>query len=192
MRLAQDDAAGALAALSASDAPALPQPLLEARTLTFARAAAANGELPPASAALAALGTIAAGGLRAELLEAAKDWPAAEAALRDYAAKTVPASGPLDEAAARTLLRLASAAADAGDVQTLAQLHDQDTSRLPQGKLAEMFRLITESPVQGVADLPRAVQESKACRCVADGAEGIGALTEAVPQRPHEFGGAPG
>jgi hypothetical protein len=161
MRLAQNDATGALAALAASDAPGLAPPLLEARTLTFPRAAATNGDLPRASAALAALGTTAADGLRADLLEAAKDWPAAEAALRDYAARTVPDEGPLDEVAARTLLRLASGAADSGDDRTLAQLREHDTKRLPRGKLSEMFRLITAGPVQGVADLPRASQESK-------------------------------
>jgi hypothetical protein len=120
MRLAEADAAGALAALAVSDAPSLPAELLEARTLTFARAAAANGDLSRATAALSALGTAAADGLRAELLEAAKDWPAAEAVLHDYADKTVPADGPLDEPAARTLLRLASAAAESGDDATLA------------------------------------------------------------------------
>ena len=161
MRLERGDAVGAVAALAASDAPSLPQPLLEARTLTFARAAAANGELPRATAALAALGSVGADSLRADLLEAAKDWPAAEAALRDYAAKTVPADGPLDDAQARTLLRLASAAAQSGDAATLTRLREHDTRRLPQGKLADMFRLITEGPVQGVADLPRAIQETK-------------------------------
>jgi hypothetical protein len=161
MHLAEADAAGALAALSASDAPSLPAELLEARTLTFARAAAANGDLPRATAALAALDTTQADGLRAELLEAAKDWPAAEAALRDYAARTVPADGPLDESAARTLLRLASAAAESGDDATLVHLREHDTQRLPPGKIAEMFRLVTSGPIQGVADLPRARQDTR-------------------------------
>jgi hypothetical protein len=117
--------------------------------------------MPRATAALAALGTVAADALRAELLESAKDWPAAEAALRDYAARTVPDNGPLDEPAARTLLRLAAAAADCGDDQTLARLREHDTKRLPAGRIAEMFRLITAGPVQGAGDLPRASQESK-------------------------------
>jgi hypothetical protein len=161
MRLEQGDAAGALAALAASDAPSLPTALVEGRTMTFARAAASSGEMPRAAAALAALDTPAADGLRADLMEGAKDWPAAAAALHDYAAKTVPADGPLDDAQARTLLRLASAAAQVGDDATLARLREHDTPRLPPGKLAEMFRLVTAGPVQGVADLPRAGQETK-------------------------------
>jgi hypothetical protein len=161
MRIEQGDAAGALSALAASDAPSLPAALIESRTLTFARAAASVGDLPRATAALTAVGTAAADGLRAELMESARDWPAAAAALRDYAAKTVPSDGPLDEAQARTLLRLASAAAQSHDDNALTRLRDHDTARLPPGKLAEMFRLVTAGPVQGVADLPRSAQETK-------------------------------
>ncbi len=69
MRLAQGDAPGALTALAASSADGLPPALLEARTLTFARAAAAAGKPNSATAALAALDTPRARTLRAELLE---------------------------------------------------------------------------------------------------------------------------
>ncbi len=161
MRLEQGDAAGALAALDASAAAALPAPLIEERTLTFARAVASTGDMPRAAAALAALGTPAADGVRAELMEAARDWPAAAAALRDFADKTVPADGQLNDVQARTLLRLASAAAQTGDDATLARLREHDTQRLPPGKLAEMFRLVTEGPIRVTADLPRASRETK-------------------------------
>ncbi|MCW3475108.1 hypothetical protein [Limobrevibacterium gyesilva] len=165
-RLEEGDPAGALAALTRSAAPDLPAPLQESRTLTFARAAAVSGDLPSATAALAALGTTPAAALRADLLEAAKDWPAALAALRELAARTVPPEGPLNEAQARTLLRLAAAAAQTGDEATLARLREHDTARLPDDKLAEMFRLLTAGPVQGVADLPRAAQETKLARAL--------------------------
>jgi hypothetical protein len=164
----QGDASGALAALTRTASTGLPAPLAESRTLVFARAAAAAGDLPSATAALAALGTDPAAALRAELLEAAKDWPAAQAALRDLAARAIPAEGPLDEAQARILLRLASAAAQTGDEATLAALREHDTLRLPDGKLAEMFRVLTAGPVQGVGDLPRAARETKLARALPD------------------------
>jgi hypothetical protein len=166
MRLAQGDAAGALAALTRSAADSLPPALLESRALTFARAAAAIGDLPSADAALAALDTLPAETLRADLLEAAQDWPAAESALRNLVRRTVPPDGPLTEPQARTLLRLASAAAQTGDDATLTTLREHDISRLPEGKLADLFRLLTEVPVRGVADLPRAAKEVKLARDV--------------------------
>jgi len=166
LRLEQGDPTGALEALSASTADKLPPPLDEARTITFARATAARGALAPAVAALAALGTPAADEVRATLLEQAKDWPGAAAALASYAQQAVPADGMLAEAPARVLLRLASAAAQAGDESLLARLRDRELARMPEGKLADMFRLLTERPVQGVGDLPRAAQEAALARAV--------------------------
>ena len=166
LRLGAGDAAGALAALSDSAATDLPAELQERRTIVFARATAARGSLAPAVAALAALDTPAATEVRASLLEAAKDWPAAEAALADYVRLTVPAEGALDEAAGRAVLRLAAAAAQAGDETMLAQLRDDTLPRLPAGKLADMLRVLTERPVAGVGDLPRAAQETALARAL--------------------------
>lgn len=160
LRLGQDDPAGALLALSASVAPDLSADLTERRTIAFARATAARGQLQSALAALAALDTAAADEARAALLEAAKDWPAASAALAALVARTLPAEGALGEAQAATLLRLAAAAAQAGDEATLTRLREHDMARLPRGKTQEMFRLLTERPVRSVADLPRAAQEA--------------------------------
>jgi hypothetical protein len=164
LRLSQQDATGALEALSASAAEGLPAAVTEARTITFARATAARGALKPALEALAALDTPAADEARASLLEQAKDWPGAVAALASYAQKTVPEDGALPEASAQVLLRLASAAAQAGDEILLARLRDRELPRMPAGKLADMFRLLTERPVQGIADLPRAAQEMALAR----------------------------
>ena len=166
MRLAQGDAAGAVAALAKSDAEGLPDALLQTRALGFARAAAALGDLPSAISALTQLASEPATALRAELLEAAKDWRGAEVALLDLAAKSVPAEGKLNEPQARLLLRLASAAAQAGDTATLTLLRERDTARLPDGKTADMLRLLTAAPVQGVSDLPRAAQEMKVARAL--------------------------
>lgn len=176
--LEQSDPTAALQALSASAATDLPPALEEARTIAFARATAARGAVGPATAALAALGTPAADEARAGLLERAKDWPAATAALASYVAKTVPAEGML-AAAARALLRLASDAAQARDEALLARLRDQDLARIPPGKTADLFRLLTAPPVQGVADLPRAAQEAALARALPAALKSLG--TTAAP-----------
>jgi hypothetical protein len=174
LRLRLKDPAGALEALSASTAADLPVEVDEARAITFARATAARGALGPAVATLAALGTSAADEARATLLEQARDWPGAVAALSSYAQKTVSPDGTLAEAPAQLLLRLASDAAQAGDEGLLGQLRDLDLPRMPAGKLADMFRMLTERPVQGVADLPRAAQEAALAR-------GVPAALKAMP-----------
>jgi hypothetical protein len=164
LQLEQGNAHTALVTLSGTTASELPPSLTENRTITFARATAAGGNLATAAATLAALDTPAADEARAGLLESAKDWPAAAAALASFAARTVPESGNLEEAGARTLLRLASAAAQAGDETLLTRLRAHDLARMPPGKLTQMFALLTESPVQGVADLPRAAAEATAAQ----------------------------
>jgi hypothetical protein len=176
MRLARNDPAAALETLSDSAAEHLPPALDEARTITFARATAARGALAPATAALAALGTAAADEARASLLEQAKDWPEAVAALASYAGKTVPPEGMLGEAPARVLLRLASAAARAGDEAVLSQLRDRELPRVPPGKTADLLRVLTERPVRGVSDLPRAAQEAALARGVPAALQTLGAV----------------
>jgi hypothetical protein len=178
LRLDQHDPAGALEALSASTAADLPTAVDEARTITFARATAERGALGPATAALAALGTARADEVRASLLERAKDWPGAVAALASFVQKTVPPTGALAEAPAQAVLRLASAAAQADDEALLARLRERELPRMPQGKLADMLRLLTESPVQGVADLPRSAQEAALAR---DLPATLKAMAPAVP-----------
>jgi hypothetical protein len=175
LRLRQNDPAGALETLSDSTAPDLPPAVEEERTILFARATAERGAIGPATAALAALGTAAADEARASLFERANDWPGAVAALASYAQKTVPADGPLAEVPARTLLRLASAAARAGDEALLGRLRDRELPRMPAGQIAEMFRVLTEGPVQGVADLPRAAQEAALARGVPAALKSLGA-----------------
>jgi hypothetical protein len=158
-RLAAGDAKGARAALDASAvAGPMPPELLERRTLLFARAAAKLGDMPAAAAALAALGTIPALAERARLLEQQADWPAASVALRAYAAATVPPTGPLDDAAADTLIHLATAAGRAGDAALLASLRDHDLARMPPGHAADLLRMLTDPAALSTADLPRLAQ----------------------------------
>ena len=160
LRLGEGDADGAIAALSASTGPDLPPDLAERRGLTQAAAEARRGETEHALATLAAVATPAADEARATMLERIGDWPGAERALTVYAARTVPAEGKLDDAQRGTLLRLATAAARAGDATVLASLRTREEPRMESGPLTEMFRLLTADPVRGVDDLKRARRET--------------------------------
>ncbi len=164
LQMQQGGPEAALTTLSASTGDGLPPRLVESRTLTFAQAVAARGDLAAAAGSLQALGTTPADALLASLLEGAAKWPEATAALRRLADRTLPPAGRLDEAQAGLLLRLAAAAAQAGDVGALATLRARDLSRVPSGKSADLLRVLTEGPVQGVADLPRAGAEMALAR----------------------------
>jgi hypothetical protein len=159
LRLGEADAGGALAALATSDAADLPAPLNEQRLLVRADAQARWGDVAGAIGVLAGLSSVAAQAERASILEQAKDWAGADRALADYVAKTVPETGDLDDGARRSLLRLATAAARAGDDATLAALREHQEARMGTGPLADMFRLLTSDPVHGTDDLPRAGRE---------------------------------
>lgn len=160
MRLRENDPAGALAALDDSNAPNLPDELTRHRILLGAEANARRGDTGRAIAALDGLDDAAADEARATILERANKWPEAEKALAAYVAKVVPASGKLDDAQRRALLRLATAAARAGDDAALAALREREMPRMPSGPLADMFRLLTADPVRSTADLKRSGQEA--------------------------------
>ena len=158
-RLREGNADGALAALSASGADELPAELVEQRVLVQARALARRGDQGTAIALLEAAGSAEADAARADILEEARDWREAEHALADYAGKTVPATGPLNDTQRRTLLRLAGATAQAGDPAALAALRQREGQRMAGGSLGDMFRLLTSGPIQGSADISRAGRE---------------------------------
>jgi hypothetical protein len=61
-------------------------------------------------------------------------------------------------------LRLATAAARAGDDAGLAALRQREGGRMGDGPLADMFRLLTADPVRSPADLKRASQETALAR----------------------------
>ena len=124
---------------------------------------------------MAELGTPAALGLRATLLEQAKDWPAASAALSALVRANLPASGMLDDAQSRLVLRLAAAAAQAGDERTLAGLRASLAPRLGEEQMRDLATLLSAAPVQGVGDLPRAAQEARLARSAPASFRAIGA-----------------
>ncbi len=160
MRLRENDPAEALAALDGSDAPDLPAELAQQRALLAANANARRGDKERALAALQGLDDAAADDARATILERANDWPAAQKAIAAYVARIVPPEGKLTDVHLRALLRLATAAARAGDGAALSVLREHEGPRMGSGPLADMFRLLTADPVRSTADLKRAGQEA--------------------------------
>jgi len=167
LKLEAGDPAGALAALAASASDGLNPGLAERRALLAARADAAAGRGAQAVAELAALGTPGADALRASLLEQAKDWPAAASALASLVTATVPPTGALTPEQSRLVLRLAAALAQAGDESGLAGLQTLDAARMANTADGPAFKLLTQTPVRTVTDLPRAGREMTAARAVA-------------------------
>ena len=158
-RLQLGDAAGALSALANSDAPSLPAQLQEKRVLAWARATALQGKPSQAAAALDGLDSQAALDLREQLLEKAGDWAGATVLLR-RSVGNLPSQGPIDATQTALVMRLASAATQAGDEAILADVRENFLPRLPAGPNTEMIRLLTTSPVRMPADLPRARREA--------------------------------
>jgi hypothetical protein len=181
IRLREGDAAGTLAALDASVAADLPADLVERRTLLVAAADARRGDGEQALAALGELHSAAADEARATILERGSNWPAAQRALADYTAKTVPAEGRLDDAQRRSLLRLATAAARAGDDAALTALRQREGARMESGPLADMFRLLTADQVRGVADLKRSGQEAALARALPGQLKALQAPAQQTP-----------
>ncbi len=152
-----------------SEGPDLPPDLIEQRLIVRAGSVAHQGDPAAAAAMLAATRTARATEARAQILETASDWAGAEQAWSDCAALTLPDSGMLDEAQTRTVLRLATATARAGDDAKLAGLRDTFGARIGAGPLGDMFRLLTVEPIRTTADIGRSQQEtslaaSLACR----------------------------
>jgi hypothetical protein len=152
---------GALATLDASEAADLPPDLAEQRAVVRGTAMARQGNPRGGAAILAGLKTPKATAARAQILENANDWGGAEWAWSECAALTIPATGALDEAATRTLLRLATAAARAGDEAGLAALRIKYRNRIGAGALGDLFRLLTVEPIRTVSDIVRSKQEMK-------------------------------
>ena len=159
LRLDQSDPGGAIAALTATATEALPTPLLEKRTVAFARAVAQQGDFDSARAALTQLDSEAGDRALADLAEAAKKWPDAVTALRRLSDRIVPNSGILTSDQEQDILRLASAASEAGDASVLAMLRSLYIPRLPGGKNTDLVKLLASQPVQSTGDLPRSARD---------------------------------
>ncbi len=168
----EGDSAGALATLDATETDKAPDNLAEDRILTRASAMAHGGDRPGAITLLTRLATAAASARRAELQEEISDWTAAEAAWRDsLAATTVPDAGTIGAPATHTLVRLAAAAARAGDDAGLQTLRATWLDRLPAGPDADAFRLLTADSVRSAADLGRSAEDVRLAASVAAGSK---------------------
>jgi tetratricopeptide (TPR) repeat protein len=175
----ENDDAGALAALDASEAPGLPADLVQQRTILRANALARRGDAAGGAAILAALKTGPAAAARARILENAGDWAGAAQAWTECAGLTVPESGPVDEAATRTIVSLATATARSGDEQALAALRAKYADRIGGGALGDMVRLLTAEPVRTAKDIGRAKQETHFADSLPAGLKALQAATVA-------------
>lgn len=158
-RLLDGNPDAAVVALTSTVNNTLPPGLLESRTVSFAKAVAQLGDFASAKRALTELNTQAGDKTLSDLAESAKNWPEAVIALRRYIDLAVPRTGGLDETQSRIVLRLASAAAQAGDLVTLATVRAQQLPQMPPGKTKDLCDLLTAAPVHSVSDLPRVTQD---------------------------------
>jgi hypothetical protein len=166
LRLEQGDSAGAKAVLAASDATGLPASVTAHRAVLQARALSLDGTDDAALSVLAAQDGQEALELQAQLLEKRKDWPRAEGVLQRLVRASLPATGPLSDSQQDLVLRLASAASEAGDMALLQQMQGGDGPRLSAGPRAELFQALSTRPIQALADLPRSAREAVAARAV--------------------------
>ena len=159
LRLRAGDATGAGRALADSTtdglAPDLPPALAARRAILGARIEAAEGKEADALTALRAIDSEAADRAAARIAEQAQDWTGAARALGRWVARAVPATGTLDDAQRRILLRRATALVRAGNQASLALLRGEQ-ARMGVGPLADMFRLLTAPGVHDPAELARA------------------------------------
>lgn len=173
LRLADGDVERALGALAASEAERLPASLAAERLILRARATAASGRMEEGLAMLRGLPGSAEA--RVEIAAAHGAWGDVAAALAELAeARLPPPDATLDDPARRLLVRLAAAAALAGDTATLASLAETRGAQMAHGAFAEPFRLLTSDPVAGAADLPRLAAEVQLARALPRSIAAIG------------------
>ena len=155
------DAPGALDALNGSTAADLPADLRERRALAYAGSAAETGDPGSALALLAGLTSSDSLALRSTIQERTGDWPGATGTLRRLVDRSLPADGPIDRPGALLVLRLASAAARAGDRAETAFVKAALMPRVPIPEFRPMLEFLTAERVDGVSDFERAAAEAR-------------------------------
>lgn len=173
LRLREGQAESALAALGESAWSDMPEPQKTERRVLTATALARMGNTKGALNALSGLDSEPARELRATVLEQAGDWPAAKTALAALAWRSVPDEDELEDSHRRILLRLASAAARAGDEATLAMLRERETGRMGVGRMGEVFRLLTADSLRAPTDLARSARELDLVKALPDGLKAV-------------------
>lgn len=142
LRLEDGDAAGALAALTASEPARSVAGLSEERALIRARALAATGATREARDILRGLTQPAARELEAEMASVAGDWAEVASALTAMLREVAPAGASLDAAQRRVVLRAAVAATLAEDQTRMRWLRETYGPAMADGALSEPFRLL--------------------------------------------------
>lgn len=171
LRLAQlqldaGDPSKAETALASVDADALTPARVEQRALLLAKAKAGQGDPAGAAELLGPIESPAAYELRGALFAKAGDWRRSLQALDLLAAKIIPEKGELTEEQQDVVLRQATAAVQAGDVDALRKLKRLG-ARITAPR-ADLFRLLTATPVDSPEDLPRAARELAMSRSLPD------------------------
>lgn len=166
--LAGGDASAAGAALEQSRKPELPTDLSNRRSLFEARMLASIGDSAGALRALEPVRTPDAVEQAAGLFERRHDWQQAADRLASLLPARIPESGTLDDKQSDLVLRYASDAAQAADMPALRRVHDSFGSRIASGARADLLHVLTQTPIDGVGDLPRAGQELASARALPD------------------------
>ena len=159
LRLNEEDAQSAIAALAASAASELDPALAERRATALSAAKARLHDTGGAIQALEGLSGLSADTARATIYEQAGDWQGATAVLVNAVGNSLPESGALTEPQLQLVLRLATAAERAGDRNTLSALRATLDTRLGSSAAADTIRLLTAEPVRNTSDLPRSERE---------------------------------
>lgn len=167
------DDPGALDALNGSSGSDLPVDLQERRRLASARSMAALGDAAAALAALEGLTSTLAFEMRATLEEKAGNWRGATDILHRLAGRDLPREGPIDRAGALLVLRLASAAARAGDRQEVASIRSTLMPRIAEPEFRPMLEILTAERVEGVSDFERAAAEAKLALTISGAARSV-------------------
>jgi len=162
--------------LGASDARVLPPDLAEQRAILLAEAVARLGDRSAAAGLLAPFTSTPAMDARAQILEGSGRWADAAKVWMDIVTATVPDTGPLDDAGARTVLRLATATAHAGDDAALADLRVKFGGRFSPGPVGDLFRVLTAEPIRTSADIGRSHQETGLAATLPGGLKALPAI----------------
>lgn len=173
LHAAEGNSEAVLAALDATRADGLAEPVRLRRALLRAQALARRGARDEAETLLAQLGPAGAAA-RAELRAEARDWPAAAAAQMEFLGTVVPpAPAAIEPAARAALARAATYAALAMDEALLEALREEYGPRMADGPLSEAFALLTADPLRGIADLPRLQREIGMLRVLPSRLDGL-------------------
>ncbi len=154
----RNDTKDALSVLSASDDPSLEAPLITRRGMLRARLLAKSGQTGDALGVLSAIQDEPALELQTGILEQSHAY--ADAAKLLSAFIDGPGFAKMPEQTKRNLvLRLANDQSELGDLAGLHRLRDAQVSHFTDGPDAELFAVLTQEPIKGTSDLPRAAKE---------------------------------